>query len=513
MGLAPLRIATDTGPPAGVARSVTISCEEGDMSNKGIDSPATESGAESGKHGFVLPVAIFALVLMGTMAVVALTTSRDEFLSSRAMRHSSAAFYAAEAGLHELVATWDSTRQAQVDALGQGDSLVLGWRTLDNGASYRGTLYRWDDGSGQPLYQLSVEGRGAGARGGQRVLSLSLTQPPGDEGEEYKLGRCCPAPAVLKGSFEQYSRGGGNVFHSGYDVHPPGWAEAGVCSDSFYDRPGIIMQDTSGIDLDPPETVLEGVPPIMQDDQMGDSVWEYFGEHTWQDVKDRADIIIDTTGYVYMADGSNPKRVDSSYPGTGIEGDEVYPRYTIDPVTGDIICDTSHPLNWGSPDPNDPCFNHFPVILARGEIDLRGGPAYGGDPFYGQGIFILDFNEAAGTGSEFEIEHEAGLRGVVLGRGCVAIQYGAKFYGSVFLNSTYDYATCDQSSDLYEDCRADSASTSHPCMSTTRIQFSQCAVDRAIRNSGLADYAEPQVPAAPGAVRPLGARAFGEGIR
>jgi len=491
---------------------VTISCEVGHMTKKRLDSPARESGAESGKHGFVLPVAIFALVLMGTMALVALTTSGDEFLSSRAMRHSSAAFYAAEAGLHELVATWDSTRQAQVDALAQGDSLVLGWRTLDNGASYRGTLYRWDDGSGQPLYQLSVEGRGAGARGGQRVLSLSLTQPPGDAGEEYKIGECCEAPVVLKGTFEQYSRGGGNVFHSGYDVHPPGWAEAGVCSDSFYDRPGIIMQDTSGVELDPPETVLEGVPPIMQDDQMGDSVWEYFGEHTWQDIKDRADIIIDTTGYVYMADGSNPHRVDSSYPGTGIEGDEVYPRYTIDPMTGDLICDTSHPLNWGSPDPNDPCFNYFPVILARGEIDLRGGPAYGGDPFYGQGIFILDFNDAAGTGSEFEIEHEANLRGVVLGRGCVAIQYGAQFYGSVFLNSTYDYATCDQPTDFYEDCRADTESTTHPCLNTTRIQFSQCAIDRAIRNSGLVDYAEPQVPTAPGAVRPLGQRAFGEGI-
>ncbi len=487
------------------------------MTKRKLDGLARESAADSsGKQGFVLPVAIFALVLMGTMALVSLTTSGDEFLSSRAMRHSSAAFYAAEAGLNELVATWDSTRQAQVDALGQGDSLVLGWRTLSNGAKYRGTLYRWDDGSGQPLYQLSVEGRGSDARGGQRVLSLALTQPPGDEGEAYQLGECCRAPALLKGDFRQYGKPdsitgeGGKVFHSGYDVHPPGWADAGVCSDSFYDKPGIIMEDTSLIDLDPADAVLEGVPPLVEDPSIGDSIFDYFGDYTWQQIKDRADIIIDTTGWVYMADGSNPHQIDTYGPDIGIEGDEVFPRYTIDPMTAELICDTSHPLNWGSDDPTDPCFNYFPVILSRGEVDLRGGPYYGGDRFYAQGIFILDFNEVAQTGSEFEIEHEAEIRGVVLGKGCVAIQYGAQFYGSVFLNATYEGVTCDQSHDFYEDCRANA---DKPCEQTTRIQFSQCAIDRAIRNSGLEEYAEPQVPAAPGAVRPLGQRAFGEGIR
>ncbi len=456
------------------------------------------------RRGFVMPVIIFGLVLMSAAAVAALLMAGDEHRSSRAMREASSAFYAAEAGLHEVYANWDSLVGTAVADLGPSDSLVLPWRDLDGGAQYRAVVYRWDVGD-QPMYTLEVEGRGPGVLSGQRKLSFALTSAAG-MGTGYMLGECCEAPVVLKGTFRQ-SAEDGNVFHSGFDTHPPGWEDAGVCADTLIDKPGIIVQDTTGMILDPPDAVVDGLPPIVEDPALNDSLFDYFGEHTWQDVKDRATIVIDSTGWVYMADGSNPYRVDTNLPDVGIEGTEVYPRYTVDPMTGEVLCDTNHPLNWGSDDPDDPCFDYFPVILSRGEVDLRGGPKYGGDPFYGQGVIILDFNEVTHRGSEFEVEHEAAFRGVILGKGCVEVQYGAQFYGSMYLDATYDGVTCDKSHDFFEEC-----SDEDECTQTTRLQWSQCAVDRAMYNSNLFDIVEATIPDL-GPAQLLGARSFSEAIR
>jgi hypothetical protein len=456
------------------------------------------------RAGFVLPMTIVVLVILAAMGVTMISMSRDETLAARAMHESSIALYAAEAGIHQVYSNWD-TWAAAVDSLGPGDSLDLGSQTLSSGASYRAVIQRLDNG-GQAMYGLRVEGRGPGPLGGQRTLSYALTSAPGEPGTGYKLGECCEAPVVLKGTFRQDGMDDGRVSHSGYDSHPPGWEAADVCADTLINKPGIIMQDTSGIALDPVNGVLVGVPPIVQDPQLNDSLFDYFGEYTWQNIKDKADIIIDSTGWVYMADGSNPYRVDSSLPDVGIEGTEVYPRYATDPGTGELVCDKSHPLNWGSPDPDDPCFDYFPVILSRGEVDLRGGPRYGGNRFYGQGIVILDFNEVARRGSEFELEHDAEFRGIVLGKGCVEVQYGTRFYGSMYLDATYDGVTCDKSHDFYEDCQG-----AENCFHTI-LQWSQCAVDRAIFNSGLVEYAEPEIPAW-GRARFLGSRSYSEGIQ
>ena len=437
------------------------------------------------RRGFVMPVIIFGLVLMSAAAVAALLIAGDEHRSSRAMREASSAFYAAEAGLNEVYAGWDSVLGTAVADLGPGDSLALPWREFDSGARYRAVVRRWDAGD-QPVYSLEVEGRGPGVLSGQRRLSYALTSTP-EMGTGYMLGECCEAPVVLKGTFRQ-SAEDGNVFHSGFDAHPPGWEDADVCADTLIDKPGIILQDTTGMVLDPPDAVIDGIPPILEDPALNDSLFDYFGEHSWQDIKDRANIVIDSTGWVYMADGSNPVKVDDWLPDVGLEATEVYPRYTVDPMTGDVLCDTNHPLNWGSDDPDDPCFNYFPVILSRGEVDLRGGPKYGGGRFYGQGVVILDFNEASHKGSEFELEHGAEFRGVILGKGCVEVQYGAQFYGSMFLDATYDGVTCDKSHDFFEECAEEDE-----CLQTTRLQWSQCAVDRALYNSNLYDVVEATI--------------------
>ncbi|UCC74314.1 MAG: hypothetical protein JSV86_07085, partial [Gemmatimonadota bacterium] len=101
----------------------------------------------------------------------------------------------------------------------------------------------------------------------------------------------------------------------------------------------------------------------------------------------------------------------------------------------------------------------------------------------------------------------AEFRGVILGKGCVEVQYGAQFYGSMYVDATYDGVTCDKSHDFYEDCQG-----ADGCDQTTRLQWSQCAVDRAIYNSGLEEYAEPEIPGS-GRAQFLGSRSFSEAIR
>jgi hypothetical protein len=456
--------------------------------------------------GFVLPIIIFVLVVMGTMAVVSLQTANDESRSGRAMREATGAFYAAEAGLNWVYANWDTVK-ADVDTLVGGSSLDLGWRTLESGDRFRAEIYRWDDDT-QPIYQLMVEGQSGGELGSRRRLSYMLTSGLGDVGEGYMLGECCAAGITMIGTYGQKGMDGGFIRHSGYDVHPPGWEDADVCSDSLYDKPGLIMQDTTLASFDDPsDAVLMGVPPLVQDAGINDAVFDSFGEYSWQDVKDRATVIIED-GYIRNGDGTMNIQFDSSVPSMKIKGgDHIRPRYTIDPMTGELVCDTNHPMNWGSDDPNDPCFNHFPIILIKGELDMVGEPSYG--RFYGQGIIIADFDEAARTGAEIEFEDNANFRGITLGRGCIELQKGAQYYGSIFLNSHYDGVTCDKSWDMYTDCYH--LQDPHYC-NQTLMQWSQCAVDRAMVESGLFDMAEPTV-APPGGARLLGSRAFGEMFR
>lgn len=136
----------------------------------------------AGRDGFVLPAVIFVLAIMSILAVAGLRTANDEQRSSRALRESGAALYAAEAGLNEV---WPTCNESLLGGLNPGDSLDFGWHTLPDRAQYRAVIHRVDDAAGavwglaapggQHVYLLVVESRGAGPWGGQRVLRLVLT--------------------------------------------------------------------------------------------------------------------------------------------------------------------------------------------------------------------------------------------------------------------------------------------------------------------------------------------------
>lgn len=426
----------------------------------------------AGETGFVIPFVLFALVLMSTIAVVALTTAGDEFTSSRAMYTSASAFYAAEAGLQRIYGAWDSTQQAQLDALGPGDSLDLGWQTLGNGMSYRGMLYRWDDGD-QPVFQLVVAGRSAGSERSEQRLSYSLTE---SISSGFRLGECCDGVATVRGDVDMDD----SSTVSGLDLPPTEWDSAGVCPADSLNRAGLIMEDTTRLDIKDGLSTLEGDPPLVEA-TMDDSTFNYFNGQTWDSLKSTADFTIGAPGT-----------------STSLYDDDVYPRYNADGT-----CDTSHPYNWGSSDPNDPCFDHFPVIVTYGDLNLKGG-------MYGQAILLVDtatwVNPLTGDtmllGSEIDIEQGSHVNGVILGRGCVEIQEQSVFHGGVFVDGNYWTGKVDGMGSLM--CAPDDP---FDVNRASTAQYSQCAIDRAIRAAGLEDFGEVRKP---GGLELLMARAFSQ---
>ena len=375
------------------------------------------------RDGFALPVVLLALVVMTTIAVAALVTASDEQKSARAVREAGLAFYDAEAGLWESWANWPA--DSVVSAIDQGDSLDLGWKSLDNGADYRGKIFRW----GPSTFGLRVESRGAGPLGGQQWLSLLVNYE-----SAYKIGRCCDGAALVDGDVDL--RGSTDNI-DGHDAHPPGWEAAGVCTNGLEDGPGLVMKDQTQLQND---GTIDGVPPQIEDTTISEETFTEFGpDKTWADLKAQANHTVNQYD-VWPA-----------------------PSYL---ANGD--CDTSDPENWGSDDPNDACFDYFPIILIQDQVHA--------EDTYGQGILILDWDETNNLGSEIDLEDGMVYNGIILGKGCLEIQRGAVLNGAAFMDGNYfnaDLCSPDKVLDLNAD--AD-------------LQYSTCAIERAITGAGLEGY-------------------------
>ncbi len=139
------------------------------------------------REGFVLPVVIFALAIMGLLAVVSLRTADDEHRSSRALRESGAALYAAEAGTAIVRGTMtDTLGTSLLDSIGlllaPYASTDLGWKALPGGGSYQAVIRRIDDGGGGGVrLGLTVQAVGAGPFGGRSTIFTTygeVSTPP-----------------------------------------------------------------------------------------------------------------------------------------------------------------------------------------------------------------------------------------------------------------------------------------------------------------------------------------------
>ena len=287
--------------------------------------------------GFALPGVLLALVLLGAMAVASLMTTGRDRMTGRALRELAKAFYAAEAGANAIIAEWD---QAGYDALlaGPGDSLDLGWRTLENNLSYWAMLRRVDGGSVPRFYTVSITGRGRGSLGGQRVVGVVMRTK--------SLLFNVQAPMT---SISGMTKTGSSGIVSGYDV-----ATADSCPEGGQPPlPGAFTPDSS----------------LWQDDPLPENL-----------VNDSTEWL---EGDPYWLQGGTPADVAASL---GIDWAGILA------VTPDVVVNSIS--DW----PSSAYFNAdpkpWPVIFVSGGVDLDG--------VSGQGLIVAPDSLILGGGFEWD---------------------------------------------------------------------------------------------------------------
>src|SRR5438552_922595 len=86
------------------------------------------------ERGIVLPLVIFALALMSVLVVIGVTSAGDDRTGSFSLQEGTRSFYAAEAGLNNVIANWNANRYDTL-VTAAGSSSNLGWQTLFSPAS------------------------------------------------------------------------------------------------------------------------------------------------------------------------------------------------------------------------------------------------------------------------------------------------------------------------------------------------------------------------------------------
>src|ERR1043166_5925973 len=122
------------------------------------------------ERGFILPMVIFSLAIMGVLVLVIVSTSDDDRLGSRYDLEGTRSFNAAEAGLADILSDWKADN-LEGTVLNVGNSNVLSWATLPNNAGrYRATILKADSAP----FVTTVDGQSAGARRGLRTVQMML---------------------------------------------------------------------------------------------------------------------------------------------------------------------------------------------------------------------------------------------------------------------------------------------------------------------------------------------------
>jgi hypothetical protein len=234
----------------------------------------------------------------------------------------------------------------------------------------------------------------------------------------------------------------------GTDVLPPGWTCDGCVPQ---DRPGIRIDDVGALEIEDDAAVL-GNPPVVGDVGIGDLTFQQFGSLSWADVQALATQTVGEFGDDVTLRPGRASRNNRFGPHKNPDG----------------TCDTSHPLNFGSNDPSDPCYDHFPIVLLRGEVEIKGSG-------YMQGLFIMDF-DADGVGGELDLEGDGLIfAGVVLGRGCIEVQDESTLYGAVFLDGAFfNQSNCPPDDPVHLQERG-------------KIRWSSAVVGRTVEETGILD--------------------------
>lgn len=294
-------------------------------------------------RGVALPLAIFALVIIGAMVAGSFFVGTQEQRIGRNTVGSQQAFQAAEYGAQLAAATWNSQ---VMNAMAIGSTTTIGGVLSGNQGWYRGEVRRLNN----MLFLVRSEGFSADSMSRQQVGLLIRLRP---------IEITIAAALQTQGN----TKIGGSSFISGYDVAPTGWSNCPALEPPL---PGIKMDDSSQISTPGCSgfSCVDGDPKILEDSTINDSSLTTFGDVTFDELRGMASKIVL---------GGTMK---------------------IQPSIVGGACATGSVTNWGSPlDPTGPCGSYFPIIWSEDDLKING--------VQGQGILIVDGNLSVQGNFEF----------------------------------------------------------------------------------------------------------------
>ena len=324
------------------------------------------------RAGFALPVAVFALVIVGVLVTGGFYMARQETRVGVASANASDAFYLAERGIYSTIADWNN----------QAMSAVGPWNTTTlTGTGTNGAYSVKVMPMTTRLYFL--ESTGTVSKGG--ALWSGATRQVGLMVRVSTVNMDPPAALTTQGGKLQV---GGSSQINGNDTDPDMWP--GLCNPGPGNKPGIMIDDTTNISFLGNNYSVTGNPRVTQDTTISSASLLNFGDFTWNDLTAMAEKTYE--GSTTITD-TNPDSVLSG---------------------GVYRCKESLQSNWGDPDnPGAVCGSFFPIIWAKqslsinssasgqgillieGDLDVQGGYTFYG-PVYVRGQF-----RTAGTGGHF----------------------------------------------------------------------------------------------------------------
>lgn len=336
--------------------------------------------------GFVLPVALFVLVLLSMISATGIYVARADFRAAAATRQAAVALAAADAGASRTIALWSQL----VPVLpAPGATVVLDWQTLPDGSLYRSEVTRAPVAAGDPAPQrVLVRTIGMVAPPGRaRRTVMTVVEATGAGGPF-----CCAASVkvVTRLTIDGPRRDDGIPDVDGTDRIPAGWP-ASRCTAPLQDIPGVVTSDAGAIQQRRTAEIL-GAPPVVEDPSITPLDFDTFGGLTYAELTALADV--------------------------SFVGNQRF-RNEIGPVTSGGTCVTGAVTNWGSPlAPTGPCGNYAPIIHVAGNLSIRGTGQ-------GQGILLVD--------GDLQIASSFDFFGVVIVQGRLRLDGPGRLIGAVMV--------------------------------------------------------------------------------
>jgi hypothetical protein len=295
-------------------------------------------------RGVALPMAIFALVVVGVLVGASFFIGRQEQAVGRNTVRLQQAFSAAEAGAQLQVANWDPSLFNTLEV----DSQTTYAGALSGTGWYRGSIRRLNT----LLFLVTSEGFSRDSTARQRVGMLVRLRPV-----EINVAAALETQGQV--------RVGGSSQIDGNDNTPAGWVD---CPPLGPPLPGIRLPDADDISTSgcggESLTCVDGDPKVEEDPNINDSTLTTYGDASFDDWKALATKVI--TG--------GTRKIEPS-------------------LTGGA-CNKADPNNWGSPlAPLLPCGSYFPIVWVEGNLNING--------VQGQGVLLVNGDLDVQGGFEF----------------------------------------------------------------------------------------------------------------